>query len=323
MLGAGCSPGRWPTRKPNLGALLTCYCERLTKRGSASGSKVRALFRRHIEVPFPRLWVSRARTIQSADLMAPIDRLVEQEKLPTARKLRAALHAAFEVAIQSPRCARSAEFRRFRIAVNPVSQIRSVESDRPLPERVLSVAELRALWGYLSEMRCVRGPVLRFYLLTGAQRLEQLLRAMRDDLMEEGLVLWDKKGRRQRPRRHVVPLIAPARLALMAMGRSGPHVVSTDRGRSGLHPSTIWRYVAGVSDALLKEGLIQSSVSPSDLRRTVETRLAALGVSPAVRAQLQSHGLEGVQARHYDRYGYLEEKRQALERFYALVSASV
>ena len=33
-----------------------------------------------------------------------------------------------------------------------------------------------------------------------------------------------------------------------------------------------------------------------DLRRTVETRLAAVGVSAEVRAQLQSHGLGGIQA---------------------------
>ena len=37
------------------------------------------------------------------------------------------------------------------------------------------------------------------------------------------------------------------------------------------------------------------------------------GIPPAhVRAQLQSHGLGGVQARHYDRHDYMDEKRDAL-----------
>jgi len=58
-----------------------------------------------------------------------------------------------------------------------------------------------------------------------------------------------------------------------------------------------------------------------DLRRTVETRLAALGVSLEVRGQLQSHGLGGVQARHYDRHDYLNEKREALEILYHLLVA--
>ena len=40
--------------------------------------------------------------------------------------------------------------------------------------------------------------------------------------------------------------------------------------------------------------------------------MAALGVSSDVRAQIQSHGLGGIQARHYDRHDYMPEKREAL-----------
>lgn len=58
---------------------------------------------------------------------------------------------------------------------------------------------------------------------------------------------------------------------------------------------------------------MQKSFSFGVLRRTVETRLAAAGVTSDVRAHLQSHGLGGVQTRHYDRHDYLEEKRLALE----------
>jgi hypothetical protein len=56
------------------------------------------------------------------------------------------------------------------------------------------------------------------------------------------------------------------------------------------------------------------------LRRTVETRLSAAGVSVAARAQLQSHGLGGVQARHYDRHDYMREKREALETLHRIVT---
>ena len=51
--------------------------------------------------------------------------------------------------------------------------------------------------------------------------------------------------------------------------------------------------------------------SMRDLRRTAETHMAALGVSSDVRAQIQSHGLGGIQARHYDRHDYMPEKRAA------------
>ena len=59
-----------------------------------------------------------------------------------------------------------------------------------------------------------------------------------------------------------------------------------------------------------------------DLRRTVETRLAEAGVSLEIRAQLQSHGLGGVQSRHYDRADYLVQKREALQILARLIGAS-
>jgi hypothetical protein len=41
--------------------------------------------------------------------------------------------------------------------------------------------------------------------------------------------------------------------------------------------------------------------------------MASMGISRDLRAQIQSHGLGGVQQRHYDRHDYREEKRKALE----------
>jgi len=49
--------------------------------------------------------------------------------------------------------------------------------------------------------------------------------------------------------------------------------------------------------------------------------MAALGVSTDVRAQIQSHGLGGIQARHYDRHDYMQEKRAALALWVARLTA--
>lgn len=40
--------------------------------------------------------------------------------------------------------------------------------------------------------------------------------------------------------------------------------------------------------------------------------MASLGIHKDVRAQVQSHGLGGVQDRHYDRYEYMAEKKAAI-----------
>lgn len=49
-----------------------------------------------------------------------------------------------------------------------------------------------------------------------------------------------------------------------------------------------------------------------DIRRTCETMLAGMRVHKDIRSQLLSHGISGVQDAHYDRHGYIDEKRAVL-----------
>ena len=49
-----------------------------------------------------------------------------------------------------------------------------------------------------------------------------------------------------------------------------------------------------------------------NIRRTCETMLPVLGISRDTRAQLLSRGISGVQAAHYDKHDYIDEKRNAL-----------
>lgn len=60
--------------------------------------------------------------------------------------------------------------------------------------------------------------------------------------------------------------------------------------------------------------------TPGDLRRTVETRLAAAGYSEEVRGHVQSHGLSDAQKRHYNKYEYDTEKRGAIRTLYDLLA---
>ena len=71
------------------------------------------------------------------------------------------------------------------------------------------------------------------------------------------------------------------------------------------------RTLAGWAHALVGEAI--DGFQLKRIRSGVETLLAANGVSREVRGHLQSHGLTGVQARHYDGYDYMPEKRKAIE----------
>src|SRR5262249_25600895 len=60
-----------------------------------------------------------------------------------------------------------------------------------------------------------------------------------------------------------------------------------------------------------------------DLRRTCDTGLAKLRVPPHIREAVLNHVRTGTEARHYNRYDYLAEKREALEAWAQHVMAAV
>ena len=157
---------------------------------------------------------------------------------------------------------------------------------------------------------------MRLHLLLGGQRIAQFLRLKREDVLDDHVTLLDAKGRRPEPRRHVMPLL-PAVAADLALFSGAPFLFSSDGGRTPIRPETLsgWERAA-IGDQI--EGF-----EPKRLRSGVETLLASLGISRDVRAQLQSHGLGGVQARHYDDHDYLPEKRAVLQTlFNALTDAA-
>jgi hypothetical protein len=88
-------------------------------------------------------------------------------------------------------------------------------------------------------------------------------------------------------------------------------VFSTD-GRSAMDRGTLTNFVTAIAAEMVEAKESHEPFTLRDLRRTLETLMAGWGVSSDARKHLQSHGLGGVQQRHYDQYEYLREKRAAL-----------
>jgi len=312
-------------KRATLGALLTAYVEQLVRDEKSSAGGVLSAIKRHIEAPWPILWSTPAAEITMDDLLAIVAKVADAGKLREAAKVRSYLRAAYAAAIRARQDARGlAALRDLRIATNPAHDLVTVEGATKARDRALSVAELRHYWTRIKSDRGVSRALLRFHLLTGAQRIEQLARLTVDDYDSDlrCVRLWDAKGRRKAPRQHDVPLIPEALAAMNAMApnRLGPYLVTVTHGQSPAVYTSIQDRLLAVIKAMNAAGeLEKGDFTLGDLRRTVETRLAADGVSESVRGQLQSHGLGGVQARHYDRYEYLKEKREALEALHRLM----
>ena len=144
-------------------------------------------------------------------------------------------------------------------------------------------------------------------------------RRSRWDITGATLTLLDLKGRNRHsnPRRHVLPIhvdLLPVirRRIDQTAGLDSP--LFSTVGRVPLRKETLATVVDEIEKAMEAAGELQRGpFSMRDLRRSAETRMAALGISSDVCAQIQSHGLGGIQARHYDRHDYMGEKRAALE----------
>lgn len=311
--------------RATLGVLLEAYVSNMRKAGKASADAVRGCVHRHVRDALPRLWAKPAADVTTDDLMDAVARLADADKLREAAKLRSYLRAAYAAGVRAKHNAKAIKaLRELRLGHNPAADLSTIEGATQSRERALSVAELRHYWRRIAAMPGEDGALLRFHLLTGCQRVEQLARLTLADVDGERVRIRDTKGRRTQARIHDVPLLPEAVEALEAMqgGVHGPYAFTVTQGLQGASYGVMQNRVRAVAEAMQEGGELEAGTfTPGDLRRTVETRLAASGVSLEIRAQLQSHGLGGVQAKHYDRHDYLPEKRGALEMLHRLVTA--
>lgn len=314
-------------RQGSFGQLLNVYVEQLHKHGKSSANSVNSVIDLHVRGPFPDLLRTKANEIEAADIQKILARLVQLGKTRQVNKLRSYLHAAFAYGGKHDNDPRqmAIDSVAFNLASNPAVLVPRISEFDQVGDRVLSEEELRLFWEALDEVTAVPSAFLRLNLALGGQRIEQLLRANWSDFdFQQGiLTLKDGKGR---PgigvRDHLVPLtdwaleqIEPMR----KLNHDAPYPFATitkpEVGKIRMDVTTPSKVVQRISEQLVKSNVI-APFRAGDLRRTCETMLASLAVPKEIRAQLLSHGRSsGVQAKHYDRYAYLPEKKEALNQW--------
>jgi hypothetical protein len=320
-----------------LGHLLNTYTTHLEQLGKSSARDVKSILKKHVFDANSALAVRKAADISVDEFVGLIGAVVEKGKGRTAGKVRSFLRAAYALAIRSKiDPAAPQAMRTFGIVMNPLASTAALSQFNKTRKRHLNALELGAFLKRLDGL--FPGPkkdAIELCLNLGGQRPTQLLRARETDVDLPGgtINLYDFKGARTQPRVHMLPLtesafkIVKRRLDAMklareeAMRKGGADklvaagsmwLFSTD-DRTGMREETISELVKNLSEEMVKTGEAREPFQLRDLRRTVETMLAKLGTGPNIRGEVQSHGLGGVQKRHYDQHDYLEEKRAALQ----------
>lgn len=299
-----------------LAKLLATYIGHLKAQGRRSWSDAERIFKLHVADAWPKLAATPAAELTPDQVLDMLRRLVENGKGRTANKLRAYLRAAYQCAIDvRTTMSIPVTFRAFAVVFNPAAQTkRDPGYDRP-DKRPLSVDDLRTYWRGIRGLAGIKGITLRLHLLTGGQRIEQLVRLRREHIQGRKFTILDAKGRPGQggPRQHVLPLIDIVAADLAELSNKGAFALSTTDGTKPISATTLskWSHEA-----------VGGSIHGFQLKRVrsgVETLLAAHGISKEIRGQLQSHGLTGVQARHYDGHDYMREKLQALELLFTVL----
>jgi integrase len=292
-----------------LSSLLDDYVKHQATQGRISAREAKNIFDRHVMKAWPTLAQAPASEITQDQIIDMLRLVTEQGKGRTANKLRTYLRAAFQCAVDVRVTASiPVAFKAYGVQSNPAAQTRRDGRFDTADKRPLTADELRVYWKLIEKLPGLRGRCLRLHLLTGGQRIEQLVRLRWADVRSEWITIYDIKGRPGRgARTHTVPIVKLALPDLQSFERAGDHVFSTTAGVKPIAGTTLsWWAAQAVGDAIVDFTLKR-------VRSGVETLLAANRVSREIRGHLQSHGLTGIQARHYDGHDYMVEKREALE----------
>lgn len=298
-----------------LKGLLLAYCDHLEAIGRRSHRDARGIFQLHIFEAWPMVAAMSAKDVSGERFADMMRALLDAGKGRTANKLRSYCRAAYQTA----KAAKSKPsipilFKDFAITTNPVAETEPDESQNRSDKRPLSLTSLRRYWHAIEPMPGFRGALLRLHLLTGGQRIEQLVNLLTANVDTDSILLYDGKGRPGHPARpHTVPLVKEAKNVLAECRPAGKFALSTDSGKSHVAATTLSDWAAEAARGVVED------FQAKRIRSGVETLLASAGVSQDIRGRLQSHGIGGVQARSYDGHDYFVEKLQALETLYRML----
>ncbi len=305
--------------KQSLTALMRAYSDSLRAKGKTrSAADTECLIRLHLFEAFPEYAAAPAADLTRRQAAEIFRRLADEKKMRTAQKVRSFMRAAYAMALQAEGDPLApAAMLAFDLEANPIADTSSLAGAVRPGQRHLSEAELRAYWARLGSRQGFAADAARVAMLTGGQRMAQLLRADLDSFDEDAgtLTLLDGKGRRAQPRRHVIALPAQV-VPILELCADRASAKGYSKLFGPTVPDTVSGLVSEISAEMIKEKEVRTQFAFKDLRRTVETLMAErLRVSKDLRALIQSHGLGGVQDRHYDRADYGPQIRHALNEW--------
>lgn len=256
---------------------------------------------------FLPLWTTRSLTqITKADVLQILDTIVARGSPQSANAAFAAIRRAFSWAVER--------------GILQTSPCERLQMPSPITERdrVLSPFEIEKIWKAAEEMGFPYGRLIQMLMLSGQRRSEVAL-------MEWNEVDWHApnwkipSSKTKNKTEHIVPL-TPGMVELLAgLPRHHDRLVFPAKNKgNALSGFSKWKHdldeTSGVSGWVVH-----------DLRRTMASGMAALGVQPHIIERILNHtsGVVSGVAAIYNRHAYLAEMRDALTKWDGHVKALI
>jgi integrase len=210
------------------------------------------------------------------------------------------------------------------IAINPCLEIKQPVEDEE-GERVLSDAELRALWRAAARLEYPKGTAYRMLILSGQRK--SIITLCRAAQVDRRASLWTISSKQEGAKgtANLLPIVDAMAAVFDECNGNAPYLFSTT---GGAKPLTLGAKIKKEIDALMLDELRKEAAAQGDdpaavelmpwdnhdIRRTMRTRLSALPIPDGhiVRELVIGHR-KGKIHRTYDKFSYVEQEKRALE----------
>lgn len=300
--------------------------EEYTLRGKASGVEVERIFEKYV---FPTIGDDPVANVTRSDIETILEALVARNVPIMANRTLSALRRFFRWLKRKKR----------KILSNPMEDI-----DAPSPEvdrdRVLADEEIKIIWRATDLVGTPYGPFVKMLFLT-AQRRDEVAGMCGPELNLDEAIWALPKERTKNRQAHLVPLAREALKIWETLPKfEDSELRFTTTGKAPI--SGFSQFKARLDETILElqqkdaagrdQDILAVKPIPSwrihDIRRTVRTGLARLGIPENVAERLLNHAPYYARRKKdislvYNRYEYLAERRQAIEAWALWLSSLV
>lgn len=259
-----------------------------------------------------------ASELRRKDLTAILDPLIVADKVQMAHKVR-------EIAIRVINWAIDRGELEANLLASPSRGRKRTGTLRRVPRaRILTADELRDVW-YACDQQAGPFPwVVKMLIVTGQRREE--VGAMKWSELDLAAGTWTIPPERYKTGIvHLVPITQLARTILGGVDRLSDEFVFATRKDTHFqgYGKCKERLDAAIAKARNEDGRpVMEPWTLHDLRRTLRTGMAEMKIAPDIAERVLGHvigGVEGV----YNRYAYLDEKREALDLWASRIESLV